>query len=306
VLAGKGGETHEVRSPQDNGAVVGQALYASARDIDLAFSRAVAAQFGWDVLGGMVRAQLLDRAADLYEAHTPEFISLCQREAGKTLLDAVLEVREAVDFLRYYAAEARAHFAGPQPMPGPTGEENTLRLHGRGVFATISPWNFPLAIFTGMTVAALAAGNTVLAKPAEQTPLIAALAVRLCHEAGIPDDVLQLVPGDGKVGAALTSDPRLAGVAFTGSTDTAHAINRALATREGPLATLIAETGGQNALIEGLKGALAAQVLGDPTDPKTDIGPVIDAESRANLDANVARLAKYAKIIARAELPAGA
>jgi RHH-type proline utilization regulon transcriptional repressor/proline dehydrogenase/delta 1-pyrroline-5-carboxylate dehydrogenase len=262
VLAGKGGETHEVRSPQDNGAVVGQALYASARDIDLAFSRAVAAQFGWDVLGGMVRAQLLDRAADLYEAHTPEFISLCQREAGKTLLDAVLEVREAVDFLRYYAAEARAHFAGPQPMPGPTGEENTLRLHGRGVFATISPWNFPLAIFTGMTVAALAAGNTVLAKPAEQTPLIAALAVRLCHEAGIPDDVLQLVPGDGKVGAALTSDPRLAGVAFTGSTDTAHAINRALATREGPLATLIAETGGQNALIVD-SSALPEQVTRD-------------------------------------------
>ncbi|MGZ3270876.1 MAG: bifunctional proline dehydrogenase/L-glutamate gamma-semialdehyde dehydrogenase PutA [Croceibacterium sp.] len=262
VIAGKGGETHEVRSPQDNSHVVGQVLYVEANDIDLAFSRAVAAQFGWDALGGAARAQLLDRAADLYEAHTAEFISLCQREAGKTLLDAVLEVREAVDFLRYYAAEARRLFAGPHPMPGPTGEDNTLRLHGRGVFATISPWNFPLAIFTGMTVAALAAGNSGLAKPAEQTPLIAALAVRLCHEAGIPDDVLQLMPGDGKVGAALTSDPRLAGVAFTGSTETAHAINRALAARNGPLATLIAETGGQNALIVD-SSALPEQVTRD-------------------------------------------
>ena len=262
VLAGKGGETHEVRSPQANGEVVGQVLYAGARDIDLAFSRAVAAQFGWDALGGIARAERLDRAADLYEAHTAEFISLCQREAGKTLLDAVLEVREAVDFLRYYAAEARRLFAGPQPMPGPTGEDNTLHLHGRGVFATIAPWNFPLAIFTGMTSAALAAGNCVLAKPAEQTPLIAALAVSLCHEAGIPDDVLQLVPGDGKVGAALTSDPRLAGVAFTGSTDTAHAINRALAARDGPIATLIAETGGQNALIAD-SSALPEQLVKD-------------------------------------------
>ncbi len=258
---GEGG-THDIRSPQDNSEVVGQVLYASAKDIDLAFSRAAAAQFGWDALGGMARAALLDRAADLYEVHTAEFISLCQREAGKTLLDAVLEVREAVDFLRYYAAEARRLFAGPHPMPGPTGEDNTLRFYGRGVFATIAPWNFPLAIFTGMTGAALAAGNTVLAKPAEQTPLIAALAVRLCHEAGISDDVLQLVPGDGKVGAALTSDPRLAGVAFTGSTETARAINRALAARDGPIATLIAETGGQNALIVD-SSALPEQVTRD-------------------------------------------
>jgi RHH-type proline utilization regulon transcriptional repressor/proline dehydrogenase/delta 1-pyrroline-5-carboxylate dehydrogenase len=262
VLAGKGGKTQDVRSPQDKAEIVGQVLHAGTKDIDLAFSRALAAQFGWDLLGGVARADLLDRAADLYEAHTAEFISLCQREAGKTLLDAVLEVREAVDFLRYYAAEARRLFAGPQPMPGPTGEDNTLHLHGRGVFATISPWNFPLAIFTGMTSAALAAGNSVLAKPAEQTPLIAALAVKLCHEAGIPNDVLELVPGDGKVGAALTSDPRLAGAAFTGSTETAHSINRALAARDGPLATLIAETGGQNALIVD-SSALPEQVTRD-------------------------------------------
>jgi RHH-type proline utilization regulon transcriptional repressor/proline dehydrogenase/delta 1-pyrroline-5-carboxylate dehydrogenase len=261
VLAGKGGTENEIRSPQ-NGELVGHALDASEADVDLAFARAAEAQPRWDALGGLGRATLLDRAADLYEAHTAEFISLCQREAGKTLLDGVLEVREAVDFLRYYACEARMLFAAPQPLPGPTGEENLLRLHGRGVFATISPWNFPLAIFTGMASAAIAAGNTVLAKPAEQTPLVAALAVKLCHEAGIPDDVLQLVPGDGKVGAMLTSDPRLSGVAFTGSTETAHAINRALAARSGPIATLIAETGGQNALIVD-SSALPEQVTRD-------------------------------------------
>jgi RHH-type transcriptional regulator, proline utilization regulon repressor / proline dehydrogenase / delta 1-pyrroline-5-carboxylate dehydrogenase len=170
--------------------------------------------------------------------------------------------REAVDFLRYYAAEARAHFGAGTLLPGPTGERNVLRLAGRGVFVTISPWNFPLAIFTGMAAAALAAGNTVLAKPAEQTPLIAALAVRLCHEAGIPDDVLQLVPGDGAVGAVLTAHPATAGVGFTGSTETARAINRSLAQRDGPIATLVAETGGQNAMIVD-SSALPEQVTRD-------------------------------------------
>src|SRR5690606_30324630 len=145
--------------------------------------------------GGAARAELLIKASDLFEARTAEFISLCQREAGKTVVDSVLEVREAVDFLRYYACEARMLFTAPQPLPGPTGEQNLLRLHGRGVFAAISPWNFPLAIFTGQCAGALAAGNAVIAKPAEQTPLIAALAVKLCQEAGIPDDVLQLAPG---------------------------------------------------------------------------------------------------------------
>ena len=182
---------------------------ASERDVDLAMSRAAAAQPSWDALGGQKRADLLiEAAADLFEAqHGPNSSTCASREAGKTLLDGVLEVREAVDFLRYYACEARMQFAAPQPLPGPTGEENLLRLHGRGVFATISPWNFPLAIFIGMAAAALAAGNTVLAKPAEQTPLIAALAVELCHEAGIPEDVLQLVPGGGKVGAAAHLRP---------------------------------------------------------------------------------------------------
>ena len=262
VLAGDGGNGRDVTSPQDRRMIVGRVHDASAQDAALAVARGRAAQPAWDSLGGETRAALLDRASELFEEHTAEFMSLCIREAGKTLPDAVLELREAVDFLRFYAAEARRLFTAPTPLPGPTGEDNYLRLHGRGVFATISPWNFPLAIFTGPAAAALAAGNSVIAKPAEQTPLIAALAVRLCHQAGIPDDVLQLLPGDGRVGAALTSDPRIAGVAFTGSTATAHAINRSLAARDGPIATLIAETGGQNALIVD-SSALPEQVTRD-------------------------------------------
>ena len=172
-------------------------------------------------------------------------------------------MREAVDFARYYALQAREHFSQPILMPGPTGESNELSLHGKGVFACISPWNFPLAIFTGQVTAALAAGNTVLAKPAEQTPAIAALATRLLHQAGVPVAALQLLPGDGAtVGARLTSDPRIDGVAFTGSTETARLINRSLAARDAPLATLIAETGGQNAMLVD-SSALPEQVVKD-------------------------------------------
>ena len=261
VTVGNGAKEVTIASPQ-SGTAVGRAVWASAEDVDAMLSRAKSAQPAWDARGGLERAALLDRASDLFEQHTADFISLCQREGGKTLGDAVLELREAVDFLRYYACEARMLFSAPQPLPGPTGEENLLRLHGRGIFAAISPWNFPLAIFIGPPAAALAAGNTVIAKPAEQTPLIAALAVRLCHEAGIPEDVLQLAPGDGEVGAALTSDPRIAGVAFTGSTVTAQAINRSLAAREGAIGTLVAETGGQNALIVD-SSALPEQVTRD-------------------------------------------
>ncbi|OYW46008.1 MAG: bifunctional proline dehydrogenase/L-glutamate gamma-semialdehyde dehydrogenase [Sphingomonadales bacterium 32-68-7] len=239
----------QIRSPQNRDDLVGAVRQASHAEVANSIALAAAAQPAWDARGGSDRAALLERAADLFESHAAELISVCQREAGKTLTDSVLELREAVDFLRYYACEARMQFSAPHPLPGPTGESNLLRLHGRGVFAAISPWNFPLAIFTGQIAAALAAGNTVIAKPAEQTPLIAARAVELCHEAGIPKDALLLVPGDGRVGAAITSDPRLAGVVFTGSTETARAINRALAARDAPIATLIAETGGQNAMI---------------------------------------------------------
>lgn len=255
-------ELPAITMPHNGRVVVGTRRDATAAEVDAAFARAAAIQPGWDALGGEARALLLEAAADQFEAHTAEFLSLCQREAGKTLLDSVLELREAVDFLRYYAAEARRQFAAPTVLPGPTGEENTLSLHGRGVFVTIAPWNFPLAIFIGMAAAGIAAGNTVLAKPAPQTPLIAALAVTLCHQAGIPPEVLQLIPGGGDVGALLTADSRCAGVAFTGSTGTARAINRALANRDSPIATLIAETGGQNAMIVD-SSALPEQVVRD-------------------------------------------
>ncbi|MEA1071234.1 bifunctional proline dehydrogenase/L-glutamate gamma-semialdehyde dehydrogenase PutA [Sphingomonas sp. LY160] len=251
-----------VVSPFNGAHRVGVVVDATISDVDRAVRAAAAVQTAWDQRGGMARAELLDRAADQFEEHREELFSLCIREAGKTLPDAVLEVREAVDFLRYYASEARRLFAGATPLPGPTGEVNELRLHGRGVFACISPWNFPLAIFIGPVAAALAAGNAAIAKPAEQTPLIGALAIELMHRAGIPRDIVQIVPGDGKVGAALTSHPLIAGVAFTGSTETARAINRGLADRPGAIIPLIAETGGQNAMIVD-SSALPEQVTRD-------------------------------------------
>ena len=259
---GQGTAPRPVIAPFDPRHIVGEVRDATPASVDAAARAASAAQRRWDALGGTARARLLDRSADLFEAHRESFYSLCIREAGKTLPDAVLEVREAVDFLRFYAAEARAKFAAATPLPGPTGELNELRVHGRGVFACISPWNFPLAIFIGPVAAALAAGNAALAKPAEQTPLIGALAIELLHEAGIPREVVQLVPGDGSVGAALTTHPLIAGVAFTGSTDTARAINRGLADRPGPIIPLIAETGGQNVMIVD-SSALPEQVTRD-------------------------------------------
>ena len=249
-------------APYNTAQQVGLVRSATAAEVDEMIARAVAFQPKWDELGGHVRAALLEEVADRFEAHTPQLLSLCMREAGKSLVDAVLEVREAVDFLRYYAAEARAQFtAEGLALPGPTGESNRLRLAGRGVFVAISPWNFPLAIFTGLIAGPLAAGNTVIAKPAEQTPLIAALALQLFHES-ISDGVVQLAPGDGQVGALLTADLRIAGVAFTGSIQTARAINRSLAARDGPLGILVAETGGQNAMIVD-SSALPEQVTRD-------------------------------------------
>ncbi|HEX3808544.1 MAG TPA: bifunctional proline dehydrogenase/L-glutamate gamma-semialdehyde dehydrogenase PutA [Rhizomicrobium sp.] len=239
-----------VRDPSDRRRVVGEVVEASATDISDALTQAHKAQFEWNKLGGDARAKILERAADLYESNRAHLMALAVREAGKSNPNALGEIREAVDFLRYYAGQARKLFESAVSLPGPTGETNDLTLHGRGVFVCISPWNFPLAIFTGQIAGALAAGNTVLAKPAEQTPLIAAAAVRLLHQAGVPKDVLHLLPGDGpRIGNALFADPRVAGVAFTGSTEAANAINRALANRTGPIATLIAETGGMNAMI---------------------------------------------------------
>ena len=252
-----------VLDPADRRRTVGTVIDARARDIGAALTQACAAAPEWDRTPAEARAAILDKAGDLLEDNRAALIALLVREGGKTLADSLAEVREAVDFCRYYAARARADFAWPVELKGPTGEDNRLRLAGRGVFACISPWNFPLAIFCGQVTAALAAGNAVIAKPAEQTPLIARYAVRLLHKAGVPGDVLHLLPGPGEaVGARLIADPRIGGVAFTGSTETARAINQALAARPGAIVPLIAETGGQNAMIVD-SSALGEQVVAD-------------------------------------------
>ncbi|TMK29658.1 MAG: bifunctional proline dehydrogenase/L-glutamate gamma-semialdehyde dehydrogenase PutA, partial [Alphaproteobacteria bacterium] len=252
-----------VFDPSDRRRQIGTVVAAGPGAVEQALARAVHAAPSWNNTPAEQRAAILERAADLYEQHRAALMALIIREGGRTVPAALSEVREAVDFLRYYAARARAEFAMPQRLPGPTGEQDEIGLHGRGVFACISPWNFPLSIFTGQIAAALAAGNAVIAKAAEQTPLVAAAAVRHLLAAGIPGDVLHLLPGDGEtVGAALVADPRIAGVAFTGSTETGRAINQSLAARPGPIAPLIAETGGQNAMIVD-SSALAEQVVAD-------------------------------------------
>ncbi len=301
-------------------------------EIEDAFAAVIRAAPSWTARPADERAACLERAADLYEANAPELIALCAREAGKTLPDGVAEMREAVDFLRYYAAEARRLDPDRRPW---------------GAFACISPWNFPLAIFTGQVAAALAAGNAVLAKPAEQTPLIAARAVDLLHAAGVPGDVLHLLQGDGRVGAALVGDPRLGGVCFTGSTETARRIEATMARHLAPAAPLIAETGGLNAMIVDstalpeqsvrdavaaafqsagqrcsaarllcvqedvadpvlrmLTGAMADLVVGDPWNLATDVGPVIDDEARAAIEAHCERLDAEGRRLFRLDLPA--
>ena len=250
-------------NPADTSQVVGICKLADVEHVARALDQAVGAQFAWDMTPADRRATILETAADLFEQNGPELMALCVAEAGKTVPDAIAELREAVDFLRYYAVEARRQFGEPVELKGPTGERNTLGLRGRGVFVCISPWNFPLAIFTGQVAAALAAGNAVLAKPAEQTPLVAFRAVELLLEAGVPPAVLHFLPGDGAtIGGHAVADRRVAGVAFTGSTETAQLINRTLAGRDGLLATLIAETGGQNAMFVD-SSALPEQVVLD-------------------------------------------
>ena len=291
----------------------------------------------WAATPVNVRARALERMGELLETRRGIFLALLQSEGGKTLDDAVAEWREAIDYCRYYAVQARRALT-PQAMPGPTGESNELRYRGRGVFVCISPWNFPLAIFLGQVTAALAAGNVVVAKPAEQTPIIAYEAVRLLHEAGVPKSALQFVVGDGAAGAKLISDPRVAGAAFTGSTEVGHLINRALAGKDGPIVPFIAETGGINAMIVDatalpeqvtddvvssvfrsagqrcsalrllcvqqhvadtvfrmIEGAARELVLGDPHDPATHVGPVIDEESKTRLDRWISRHAKQVR-----------
>ncbi len=260
-----GGAVKKVQSPHDHRLTVGHVRQATAADGDRALALAVAAQPDWDQSGGAVRAARLEAAADLFEQpdHRARLLAVMIRETGKTLDNALADLREAVDFLRYYASEARRLFAAPQPLPGPTGERNSLSLHGRGVFACISPWNFPLAIFTGQVAAALAAGNAVVAKPAEAASLTAFEAVKLLHQAGIPGDVLHLLPGPGsEIGAQLIKDQRIAGVAFTGGNHTARRIAQTLAARGGPMVPLIAETGGINTMIVD-STALPEQVVRD-------------------------------------------
>ena len=256
------GEGRPVMCPYELSHQVGELVWASADQTRSAIDSLSSAFVRWNATPVDERAAILERTADKLEEHMPELMALCTREAGKLLQDGIDEVREAVDFCRFYAMQARQRFA-TITLPGPTGESNELYLQGRGVFACISPWNFPLAIFLGQVSAALVCGNTVVAKPAEQTSLVAVRCVELMHEAGLPGDVLALLPGDGaQVGSVITSDPRIAGVAFTGSTQTAHVINRALAARNGAIAPMIAETGGQNAMIVD-STALPEQVVND-------------------------------------------
>jgi RHH-type proline utilization regulon transcriptional repressor/proline dehydrogenase/delta 1-pyrroline-5-carboxylate dehydrogenase len=323
--ASRPGIERSVRSPID-GKVIGRVGEANEATVAAAMAAAQAGFAAWTATALDMRAAALERASGLLEARRGRLIALLQAEGGKTLDDAVAEVREAVDFCRYYALEARRSLA-PRALPGPTGEANELRYRGRGVFVCISPWNFPLSIFLGQISAALVAGNSVVAKPAEQTPLVAAEAVRILHQAGISPSALHLLPGDGKVGAALVGDPRVAGVAFTGSTEVAHAIHRALAAKETAIVPLIAETGGINPMIvdatalpeqvtddvitsafrsagqrcsalrllclqedvaepilEMIAGAAHELTLGDPREPSTHVGPVIDAEAKEKLD----------------------
>jgi RHH-type transcriptional regulator, proline utilization regulon repressor / proline dehydrogenase / delta 1-pyrroline-5-carboxylate dehydrogenase len=257
------GVAEPVLDPTDRRRAVGTVVAAGSQALEQALGRAEHVALSWDQTPADERAATLEQAANLYQTHMFELMALIVREGGRSIPAALAEIREAVDYLRYYASRGRTDFAAAERLPGPTGERDEIALHGRGVFACISPWNFPLAIFTGQITAALAAGNVVVAKPAEQTPLVAAVAVRLLHEAGVPGDVLHLLPGTGEVvGAALVRDPRIAGIAFTGSTETARLINLDLARRPGPIVPFIAETGGQNAMIAD-SSALPEQVVTD-------------------------------------------
>jgi len=260
IIAGKPvrGTAEPVASPVD-GVQIGFAEAADESLVGLALDLAKQ----WPGLPASERATILERAADLLEARTAFYMALMVREAGKTLPDGLGEVREAVDFCRYYAQQCRSNFAAPEALTGPTGESNELSLHGRGTFVCISPWNFPLAIFLGQITAAFAAGNAVMAKPAEQTPIVAFEAVKLLLEAGMPAAAIALLPGKGEIiGAALVRDERVDGVAFTGGTNTARAINQSLAKRDGAIIPFIAETGGLNAMIAD-SSALPEQVVND-------------------------------------------
>ena len=334
------GRERPALSPID-GREIGTVQESDKAIVNSALAAAHSAFQSWNATSIADRARILERVGDLIEQNRGRLIALLQVEGGKTIDDCVSEVREAADYCRYYASEARRSLA-PISMPGPTGESNEVRMRGRGIFICISPWNFPLAIFAGQIAGALAAGNCVVAKPAEQTPLIASETIKLFYAGGVPPGALQLVLGDGKVGAMLTADRRVAGVAFTGSTEVARAINRTLAGKDGPIPPLIAETGGVNAMIvdatalpeqvtddvimsafrsagqrcsalrllcvqediadrvfEMVAGAARELAVGDPRDPATHIGPVIDSEAKEKLDRWVSRGEKSGAVLFR-------
>src|SRR5258706_588912 len=351
LVNGKGqpGPAHAAVSPARPDVTIGEVSEATPDMARSAVDCAHAARVAWSAVSVPERAAALDRLADLLEADMAGLMALCVWEAGETLPDALADVRAAAEVCPAYPPPTRARLASPMALPGPVGESNVLTLHGRGVFACISPWNFPVAIFTGQVAAALVAGNTVVAKPAQQTPLTAYRVAGLILKAGIPPGAFHLLPGDGGIGRALVADPRIAGVAFTGSTVTARAIQRVLAEREGPIAPLIAETGGLNAMIvdstalpeqvvdavvasafrsagqrcsslrvlylqeeiapavlDMLRGAMAALRIGDPADPATDIGPVIDEQARGKLAEYISDLRSRAKLIAESgPVPSG-
>lgn len=254
------GEAITTYRPFDTSTPVGSVIEATAEHIEQALASAHAAFPDWNHTLPETRAAILEKAADMLESHREELIALCIHEAGKTLMDAIAEIREAADFCRYYATLIRTQFS-EQVLQGPTGEYNALSLHGRGIFLCISPWNFPVAIFTGQITAALAAGNCVIAKPAGQTPLVAAFVVKLLLEAGVPANVLHFLPASGQLtGEKIVPDLRISGIAFTGSTATARKINQTLAARDGAIIPFIAETGGQNCMIVDSTALLEAAV----------------------------------------------
>ncbi|WP_417547849.1 bifunctional proline dehydrogenase/L-glutamate gamma-semialdehyde dehydrogenase PutA [Marinobacter segnicrescens] len=327
-----GGDSQEVRNPADPDDLVGQITWASEQDIDVAIDAAQQAFGDWSAQSAADRAACVRRVGDLYEENAHELFALTTREAGKSLLDAVAEIREAVDFAQYYANEAERYEGSGAP---------------RGVMCCISPWNFPLAIFTGQILANLAAGNTVVAKPAEQTSLLAVRAVELMHEAGIPRGAIQLLPGTGStVGAALTADPRIAGVCFTGSTATAQRINQSMTETMAPDAPLVAETGGLNAMIvdstalpeqvvrdvlassfqsagqrcsalrmlyvqkdiadhllEMLYGAMDELGIGDPWQLSTDVGPVIDEDAQKKIQDHCDYFEQQGRLLKKVPVP---
>jgi len=341
----KTAQINTVTTPYDRRQTVGQNYWAGADEVNEALDFAAAQLPSWQATPAAQRAGYLDKLADLLEQNEAELVALCHREAGKTIQDSIDEIREAVDFCRYYANEARGKLQ-PQTINRFDGQTQQVELRGRGIFLCISPWNFPLAIFLGQISAALVAGNCVIAKPAEQTSLIAVRAIQLLLETGIPAGAIALLPGDGAtVGAPLTRDPRIAGVAFTGSTETAQLINRSLAQRDCAPAPLIAETGGQNAMIIDstslpeqvvrdvvgsafasagqrcsalrvlfvqadiadrvipmIKGAMAEQVVGLPYKHSTDVGPVIDEDARAGLQAHIDSMKQQATLIGETPL----